>query len=84
MLCRNYVGGRNACACAILSCYDLANGVTGQSAAQTTAVQPMSVAQRLQFRVVHPLRAEWQSMLCRELIYFVVVRKKKIGAAAFS
>lgn len=62
--CWNYAGGRNACVCAILSCYELADGVTGWSAAQTAAVQPMSVAQRLQFRVVHPLCAGRPSMLC--------------------
>lgn len=75
--CRNYAGGRIDCACAIVSCYELADGVTGRSAAQTAAVQPMSVAQYLQFRVVHPLRAESPSTLCWELIYFVVVRTKK-------
>lgn len=63
-VCRNYAGGRNLCVCAILSRYELADGVTGRSAAQTAPVQPMPVAQRLQFRVVHPLRAGRPSMLC--------------------
>ena len=61
-VCRNYAGGRNACVCAILSCYELANGVTGRSATQTAAVQPMLIAQRLQFRIVHPLRTGRPSM----------------------
>jgi hypothetical protein len=54
-----------------------------RSAAHTVAVQPISVVQSLQLRVVHPLGTGRPSMLCRELIYFVAVRKK-LGAAAFS
>lgn len=61
-VCRNYAGGRNACVFAILKCRELADGVTVQSAAQTAAVQPMLVAQRLQFRIVHPLRVGRPSM----------------------
>ena len=83
-VCRNYAGGPNACVFAILSCYDMANGVTGRSAAQTAAVQTMLIAQRLQFRIVHPLRTGRPSMFSWEMIYFVVVRKEKIGATAFS
>ena len=79
-VCRNYAGGRIACVCAIQRCYELADGVTGRSAAHTAAVQPMSVAQRFQFGVVHPLRAGRPSMLC----FILLLQGKKNGAAAFS
>ena len=61
-VCRNYAGGSNACVCEILSCYELANGVTGRSAARTAAVRPMLIAQRLQFRIVHPFHTGRPSM----------------------